>query len=89
MAALDHAEMAVPDAALITREFANAAQMLKHGAKRALFVLENGLLRADDMAADLDAIETEYRALWLARNRPGGLDDSAALLKRARALYQG
>ena len=88
MAALDHAEMAVPDADLITREFANAAQMMRHGVKRALFALEDGLLRADDMTADLDAIETEYRALWLARNRPGGLDDSAARITRARELYQ-
>jgi hexosaminidase len=88
MAALDRAEMAVPDADLIKREFASAAQRLRHGAKRALFAREDGLLRADDMAADLDAIETEYRDLWLARNRPGGLDDSAQRLRRARALYQ-
>jgi hexosaminidase len=88
MAALDRAEMAVPDADLIKREFANAAQMLRHGAKRALFAREGSLLRADDMAADLDAIETEYRDLWLARNRPGGLDDSVRRLEQARALYQ-
>jgi hexosaminidase len=89
MASLDRAEMAVPNDDLIMREFANAAQMLRHGAKRALFALdENGLLRADDLAADLDAIETEYRALWLARNRPGGLNDSAARLQQAREMYQ-
>ncbi|MBN1565341.1 MAG: family 20 glycosylhydrolase, partial [Anaerolineae bacterium] len=89
IAVLDQAKMAGPDADLIAREFANAAQLLRHGAKRALFMLdEASLLRADDMIADLDAIETEYRALWLVRNRPGGLDDSADRLKRARELYR-
>ncbi len=88
MEALGRSDMAVPDADLIKREFDNAAQMLRHGAKRILFQLDDSSLRAADLVADLDAIEVEYRNLWLARNRPGGLDDSVARLRRARELYQ-
>lgn len=88
MEALGRSDMAVADADLIKREFDNAAQMLRHGAKRILFQLDDSPLRAADLVADLDAIEVEYRNLWLARNRPGGLDDSVARLRRARELYQ-
>ncbi|MCI0350262.1 MAG: hypothetical protein L0Z53_12630, partial [Acidobacteriales bacterium] len=77
---------ALPDADLIKREFATAAQMLRHGAKRALSQLES----AEDkqaLLADLAAIEAEYRRNWLARNRPGGLEDSVARLRSAGELY--
>jgi hexosaminidase len=87
MKPLDEAQLAVPDADLVKREFALTAQMLRHGVKRALLQLPGRPLRKSDMAADLDAIETEYRALWLARNRPGGLEDSMARLDRAHCLY--
>jgi hypothetical protein len=35
----------------------------------------------------MQALIGEYRQLWLARNRPGGLEDSAGRLERARADY--
>ncbi len=89
MKQIGQSEMAVPDADLIKREFANAGQMLRHGARRALYYLADPDVPAHAMAAELDAIEAEYRPLWLARNRPGGLNDSAARLVQARALYTG
>ena len=89
MAPLDQARMAVPDAELIKREFAHVAQMLRHGAKRALLQLDGSALSPSALAAELDAILAEHRAVWLARNRPGGLDDSAAKLALARQLYEG
>jgi hypothetical protein len=85
MAPLERAQMSAPDAALIRREFAFAAQMLRHGARRVLFQVGEGNKR--DLAADLAAIETTYRDLWRARSRPGGLDDSAARLTQAREMY--
>lgn len=88
MQSLDHTQMAVPDAELIRREFILAAQMSEHGIKRGLFQIGGSSLNSRDLAAELDAIEREYRDLWLARNRPGGLDDSAARIKKARALYE-
>lgn len=87
-ASLSRAEMAVPDAALITREFTLAAQMLRHGAKRWLWQLPGSTLTRDDLAAELSVIEADYRAVWLARNRPGGLQDSAARLHTAHELFQ-
>ncbi len=85
-AALADTRMETPDAELIKREFAAAGHMLKHGAKRLLFQLsekDRGL----ELLADLDTIEAEYRDNWLARNRPGGLEDSVKRLRRARDLY--
>src|SRR5690606_41878818 len=76
MAPLYQARMDRADAALIHREFARVAQMLRHGAKRALLQLEGSALSPSALAAELDAIIDEQRAVWLSRNRPGGLDDS-------------
>lgn len=88
MAPLHKARMAVPDAELIKREFAHVAQMLRHGAKRALLQLDGSTLSPSALAAELDAIIAEHRAVWLARNRPGGLDDSAAKMALARQMYE-
>jgi hexosaminidase len=87
MAPLNRAQMAVPDADLIEREFTLAAQMLRHGVKRTLLQLPGSTLRRSDLAADLGAIETEFRVLWLARSRPGGLEESIARMEQARRLY--
>jgi len=81
MAPLNRAQMAAPDAELIKREFTLAAQMLRHGVKRTLLQLPRSALRRADMAAELDAIEAEFRALWLARSRHGGLEESMARLE--------
>ena len=83
--------MSRPDADLIRREFSNAAQLLRHACRRASAVLAGSL--ADDgvrdaLDQDMQALIAEYRQLWLARNRPGGLEDSAGRLERARADYQ-
>jgi hexosaminidase len=88
MMRMEQARMAVPDAALIGREFANASQMLRHGARRALFLLGDPAAHKSGLAAELDAIEVAHRTLWLARNRPGGLEDSAAQMRQARDLYE-
>jgi hexosaminidase len=85
---IDQAQMNVPDAALIKREFSHAAQMLRHGARRALFELGDTSTSKSGLAAEIDAIEVGQRTLWLARNRPGGLDDSAARFVEARKLYE-
>lgn len=36
---------------------------------------------------ELDALTERYRALWLANNRPGGLDDSLGWLRNLRDAY--
>jgi hexosaminidase len=89
MAPLGQARMARPDAALITREYQHTARLLRHACRRGLLALgqgDEGTLRRE-LDADMGEIIAEYRTLWLARNRPGGLADSVALLERARADY--
>jgi hypothetical protein len=38
---------------------------------------------------DLREISVEYQAVWLLRNRPGGLTDSVARLERSQRDYAG
>ncbi len=40
-----------------------------------------------DLGAELGSLVERYRARWLARNRPGGLDDSLAWLQNLQAAY--
>ena len=40
------------------------------------------------LSMDLERLVAEYRRLWLARNRPGGLDDSLRRLKGLLARYR-
>jgi hypothetical protein len=78
---------ALHDPALLTREFAHTAAMLRHGARRALYELGAAGATADELRHELDTITAEFVALWPIRNRPGGLPDSLARLLRARALF--
>ena len=87
MSRLDTADMVGPDAALIKREFSLAARMLKHGAKRGLLQVGDSSSSKQALLADLDAIEKEYRELWLTRNRPGGLKDSMVNVSGSRQMY--
>ncbi|MCZ2098634.1 MAG: family 20 glycosylhydrolase [Anaerolineae bacterium] len=86
---LERARMAAPDADLIKREFAHVARLLRHGAKRALFQMDNGEFSGDDLAREFDELVAGQREIWLMRNRPGGLNDSIARLAGARELYAG
>ncbi|NDJ62064.1 MAG: family 20 glycosylhydrolase [Chloroflexi bacterium] len=87
MAPLSQAQMAIPDGELVTRELRNAAHMLQHGAERLLLQLGSPARSTTEMRVHLSGIEAEYRDLWLARNRPGGLAESFARLAQAGALY--
>jgi hexosaminidase len=40
------------------------------------------------LVSELGGIAAEYRRLWLARNRPGGLADSAGRMERLLTMYQ-
>jgi hexosaminidase len=84
---LESAQMQRPDAPLIEREYALMARMLAHGAQRGLLQLGQASASKAELAAELAEIEAEFRALWLERSRPGGLDDSAGRLHKAAALY--
>jgi len=71
---LNRSEMRCAKAELIRDEFALAARMIRHGLQRAITAQEN--------SGELRAILVEHRRLWLARNRPGGLEDSQRVLRK-------
>lgn len=92
LAASHKARMALPDAALVQREFENAARMARHGAARIAFAREKDPARAralkPALRQELRVILREHEALWLARNAPGGLPESLERLSRLMADYR-
>jgi hypothetical protein len=91
MRGLGKAKSHRPDAELIVREFELTARQLRHGCQRALLSLEQRPAKAAalrrELAANLREIVHEYKRLWQARNRPGGLADSVARFEQARRDY--
>ena len=81
-----------PDAKLIVQEYQNTARLLHHACKRGLLALEKDASQTaalrHELGEDLSHIVREYRRLWLARNRPGGLKDSVARLRAMRRDYR-
>lgn len=88
MAALDSARMQRDDADLTRREFVWAADMMRHGARRALWALKaDDAPAAADLATEADDLIDRHREIWHARNRPGGFRESVARLATMRADY--
>lgn len=71
------------DGALLVRECTQAASLARHGLDE--LGARHGLLDAPDAAraAAFEALAEEQRACWLARSRPGGLEDSLRHCRRA------
>ena len=67
------------DASLIKDELSTAIAMASHGTNRLLSALGQGPTRSS-LRHDLQAIIARYETLWLQRNRPGGLRESAGQL---------
>jgi hexosaminidase len=80
------------DADLIVAEYECAADMLHHACGLGLLAFEDdpkvARLLKRKLAADLRRIIKDYKALWLARNREGGLKDSAARLENVFQVYK-
>jgi hexosaminidase len=74
-------------AAAVAGELGAAVGLARHGLRR--IARGAGLPAPDDagMLADLDAAVAAQRDAWLARCRPGGLDDSLARLAPTRRAY--
>jgi hexosaminidase len=91
MEPLGKAQMARPDAGLILHEFANSARLLRHACRRGLLALSADTTAAsslkNELGQDLQEIISDYRHIWLARNRVGGLADSMARLEQLHADY--
>ncbi len=84
------------DADLIRREYANTVRLLWHAARRGQMALPGGAPKGSDerqrlckeLLADMENILAEYERLWLARNRPGGLQDSTAIFRARIEEYR-
>jgi hexosaminidase len=84
---LGRAQMNRPDAQLIQEEFRTAADMLLHACRKAAWLLTTPRPSASALSAELEQLISTHRRLWPQRNRPGGLDDSAARLAENLPLY--
>lgn len=73
-----------PDGVLAVTELRNAIGMARHGARRGIAARQPPADRGD-LRRDLLAIIRLHEALWLARNRPGGLHESSERLRGALA----
>ncbi|PKL75120.1 MAG: glycoside hydrolase [Candidatus Melainabacteria bacterium HGW-Melainabacteria-1] len=83
-----------PDAGLLQREFKLAAGLMRHSCRLASARISQGCdpeslpeNMRQALATELNALLTEYRQVWLARNRPGGLDDSLKVLNELLERY--
>lgn len=83
--------MARMDADIVRREFLFTARLLRHACYRGYLALEDDPQKittiSQQMSTDIKEIIDEYRGLWLARNRPGGLKDSVVRLEKMQAEY--
>jgi hypothetical protein len=88
-APLAHSQMTRPDAGLIQREYALTVRLLRHACRRRLWMFGAGAAgSAASLDQDMAEIIAEFRAVWLARSRPGGLADSVGRLERVREDYR-
>ena len=82
--------LTIPDADLVQQEFAANVAMWQHGCRCGLALSQEAAGNTPDwraLADELQQIVTEHHRLWLARNRPGGLSDSAARLGSRLPYY--
>jgi hexosaminidase len=81
------------DADLIRREFLFTARLMRHACYRGYLALETdskkGTYMSQQMTTDIKEIINEYRLLWKARNRNGGLEDSIRRFEGMQQEYAG
>jgi hexosaminidase len=96
MQKLPNARPQGPDAALLIAEYECAAALLTHAINLGIARWSHEAQQVQDMpvavrralAEELKPLIAQHRAVWLARNRPGGLTESVGRLTRALQLYE-
>lgn len=88
---LERAKMDRLDADLVRAEFRLTARLMQHACQRGLLAFEEDPTRAatlrQELYQDMQGILSEYKRIWLERNRPGGLADSIARFEALLAEY--
>jgi hypothetical protein len=69
------------DGSLVKAELLNAIAMARCGAERGLAGLDRRYFDRAILRHALQGVISQHEQLWLARNRPGGLNDSSARLR--------
>jgi hypothetical protein len=89
---LDETPMQRPDAGLIRREVHLTGRLMRHALRRIELAHTTDAAQSAqikrELAADLSEWLPEYRAIWLERNRPGGLQDSTRRFEELVSEYQ-
>lgn len=76
------------DAELIATEFRHGAAMLRHGARWLLLAQGEGDAHPSALLEEWETLAAQQQSLWLARNRPGGLEDSMRRWNILRSEYR-
>ncbi len=86
---LQHARMACQNADLIAREINLTIRLMQHACQRALWVTQDpNHFSPAQLLYEINDILTEYRHLWLSRNRSGGMNDSLYRFNTLRDDYE-
>jgi hypothetical protein len=88
LAALERARPGCADGELVRLELATATRLARHAVHRMLRDAGAATLSQRELELDLAEAIAEQRACWLARSRPGGLEDSLARLEATLAGYR-
>ena len=88
MAPLAAANMARDDAAQTVREFAWAADMLRHACDRAAWLLDGAPTPNEPLYKEGTALIERFTEIWHGRNRPGGFAESVSRLLAMRDDYR-
>lgn len=79
------ARMGRADARLIMDEFVFAGELLAHVCRRGRFLIDGK--DGGNLEREIRRLSAEHRRIWLARNRPGGLAESAGRLDKTAGDY--
>lgn len=92
---LSRISLNTPDGELVIQELSNAIRLIKHGAGLHRYIFRIGLPDAESelqwlnrLHADLTETIEAFNRLWLARNRPGGLEASNRDLYKLLGQYE-
>lgn len=94
---LDLARPQCADADIVLAEIRQACSLAKHGIHlgearlqvKSYQTLDIPLAKRKNLAAELQKIIDNHKRLWIIRNRPGGLQDSAGRMQKIHDYYLG